>query len=157
MSAKIFCCFQIQKENRTAGSFSFQFETTKKNFNWNLVLSVWFLVTGRSNEKNISALSTFRRILIIKTPAWNDRNMKRFKCIHCNICSIHYKRVNIAKKDATYFLGKKVLEGFIWEMHKKEIFVQWNGFNFIMKWKYFQVQLSFSNYIDRYSKHDNYY
>ena len=135
----------------------FQFETTTKNFNWYLVLSIWFLVIDRSNEKNISALSTFRRILIIKTPAWNDRNMKRFKCIHCNICSIHYKRVNIAKKDATYFLGKKVLEGFIWEMHKKEIFVQWNGFNFTMKWKYFQVQLSFSNYIYRYSKHDNYY
>ena len=107
MSAEFFCCFQIWKENRTAGIFSFQFETTTKNFDWHLVLSIWFLVIGRSNEKNIKCISTFRGILIIKTPAWNDRNMKCFKCIHCNICSIHYKRVNIAKKDATYFLGKK--------------------------------------------------
>ena len=141
MSANFFCCFQIWKENRTASIiFSFQFETTTKNFDWHLVLSIWFLVIGRSNEKNIKCISTFRGILIIKTPAWNDRNMKRFKCIHCNICSIHYKRVNIAKKDATYFLGKKVLEGFIWEMHKKSLFTEigstlrWN--KYISKYVY---------------------
>ena len=120
---KIFVVFKFKKRTGLQVASLFNLKQQKKNFNWNLGLSIWFLVTGRSNEKNISALSTFRRILIIKTPAWNDRNMKRFKCIHCNICSIHYKRVNIAKKDATYFLGKKVLEGFIWEMHKKEIFV----------------------------------
>ena len=132
MSADVFCLFSNLKREQDSRHLLFSIWNNNKKLR--LTFGVEYLVFSHRpiQWKEHKCISTFRGILIIKTPAWNDRNMKRFKCIHCNICSIHYKRVNIAKKDATYFLGKKVLEGFIWEMHKK-IFVHWNWFNFIMK------------------------
>ena len=41
MSAEVFlCCLNLKRE------------TTSKRFSWHLVFSIWFLVTGWSNEKN---------------------------------------------------------------------------------------------------------
>ena len=44
----------FQMKNIKGQAFIFYFQTSnKKNFRWQLVFSIWCLVTGRSNEKNI--------------------------------------------------------------------------------------------------------
>ena len=53
MSAKVFWCCCNSKIEEAAWIILCFSGTTTKSFGWHLVFSVWFLVTGRCNDKNI--------------------------------------------------------------------------------------------------------
>ena len=55
---------KIEKKRGQAVLSSFQIESTAKYFGWNFVFSNWFLVIGRSNEKNIKHVLAVNEVIV---------------------------------------------------------------------------------------------
>ena len=59
-----FVAVKIEKRRGQADLFSFQIKSTTKDFGWHLVFSNWFLVIGRSNEKNIKHVLAVNEVIV---------------------------------------------------------------------------------------------